>query len=307
VIIVARGGGSLEDLWSFNEEIVVRAAAESAIPLISGVGHETDVTLIDHAADRRAPTPTAAAEMAVPVRAELIAAVEGLLGRQRGAILRRVEAGRRELVSAARALPKADDLLAIPRRMLDELSSRLGRGLVANARAHRLDFERSAGRLSVSGLDAFLRQHRERLRNLFERKQRALTVHADRKRTDLSLRTRRLRVEPIAAQIERERRRLAEADRAARRSFRTLTERKGRELLSLDQLLRTLSYRNVLARGFALVRAGDKPVHGAQVAAGAILDIEFHDGHVSAIATSGMTRRRTKKTDAPAGSQGSLF
>ncbi len=97
VLIVARGGGSLEDLWSFNEEIVVRAAAESSIPLISAVGHETDWTLIDHVADRRAPTPTGAAEIAVPVRSELIAAVDGVAGRLIGSMFRRIEAGRREL------------------------------------------------------------------------------------------------------------------------------------------------------------------------------------------------------------------
>ncbi|PWB63108.1 MAG: exodeoxyribonuclease VII large subunit [Bradyrhizobiaceae bacterium] len=83
LLIVARGGGSLEDLWSFNEEIVVRAAAASLIPLISAVGHETDVTLIDFAADRRAPTPTAAAEMAVPVRSDLVLQIDGLARRQR--------------------------------------------------------------------------------------------------------------------------------------------------------------------------------------------------------------------------------
>ncbi|HEY9214920.1 MAG TPA: exodeoxyribonuclease VII large subunit, partial [Ancylobacter sp.] len=88
VLIVARGGGSLEDLLGFSDEIVVRAAAESGIPLISAVGHETDITLIDFAADVRAPTPTAAAEMAVPVRGELVAEIQSLHARMGGALVR---------------------------------------------------------------------------------------------------------------------------------------------------------------------------------------------------------------------------
>ena len=123
----------------------MRAAAASAIPLISAIGHETDWTLIDHAADRRAPTPTGAAEMAVPVRSELIARLDGTVARHGRAIQRLIEAGRRELVAAARGLPGADDLIAIPRRTIDELSNRLGRGLIANARLHRVRFERTAG------------------------------------------------------------------------------------------------------------------------------------------------------------------
>src|ERR671921_1562892 len=107
VLIVARGGGSLEDLWGFNEEIVVRAAAESAIPLVSAIGHETDTTLIDHAADLRAPTPTGAAEKAVPVRVELLAAVNDLSRRHVEAALRLVERRRSDLRATARALPSA--------------------------------------------------------------------------------------------------------------------------------------------------------------------------------------------------------
>ena len=127
LIIVARGGGSLEDLWGFNEEVVVRAAAQSAIPLISAVGHETDWTLIDHVADRRAPTPTGAAEIAVPVRAELAATLSSLAGRLASGVLRHKERKRAELVGAARALPSRDRLLSVPRQRLDACVLALGR------------------------------------------------------------------------------------------------------------------------------------------------------------------------------------
>ena len=125
VLIVARGGGSLEDLMSFNEEAVVRAAARSAIPLIAAVGHETDWTLIDHAADLRAPTPTAAAEFAVPVRAELLAALADLDARGRGAILRFAQRLRADLRALSRALPGGEAIIAEPRQRLDRAAETL--------------------------------------------------------------------------------------------------------------------------------------------------------------------------------------
>ncbi|SDB34594.1 exodeoxyribonuclease VII large subunit [Bauldia litoralis] len=309
VIIVARGGGSLEDLWSFNEEVVVRAAADSTIPLISAVGHETDWTLIDQVSDRRAPTPTAAAEIAVPVRSELLATVDTLAARHRGAAGRLIESARRDLLAAARALPRADDLLAIPRRSLDDLGSRLGRGLIANARTHRVAYERSAARLSVTGLERFLAQGKERVANLDDRSGRALRVASERRRADLAATARRLRPQPIREQIARDQTRLKDAATASERCLVALVDRNRRQLGALDQLLRSLSYRNVLARGFALVRAGDRPIHAAgEVASGAALDIEFHDGHVSAVATSGgPARKPPRKPPGPSGTQGSLF
>jgi len=136
LIIVARGGGSLEDLWSFNEEIVVRAAAASMIPLISAVGHETDFTLIDFAADYRAPTPTAAAEKAVPVRADLIAELMSKARRALACWQRNMEQRRKELSMLSRALPALNELLSVPRQQLDACADRLPRALIANAQIH---------------------------------------------------------------------------------------------------------------------------------------------------------------------------
>ncbi len=133
LVIVARGGGSIEDLWSFNEEVVVRAIAECSIPTISAVGHETDTTLADHAADARAPTPTAAAEMAVPVRADLSATIADLVHRQRQLAMRPVTLGRERLDARADRLPSAETLLQPQAQRLDEVVERLRRGLMDRA------------------------------------------------------------------------------------------------------------------------------------------------------------------------------
>src|SRR5208337_245470 len=125
LIIVARGGGSLEDLWAFNEEIVVRAAAASKIPLISAIGHETDVTLIDFAADLRAPTPTAAAEMAVPVRAELLAGVLDHARRMVGGMARLLTERRSRLEALRRGLPDPVQILSTAMQRLDDRAERL--------------------------------------------------------------------------------------------------------------------------------------------------------------------------------------
>jgi exodeoxyribonuclease VII large subunit len=162
VLIVARGGGSLEDLWSFNEEIVVRAAAASEIPLVSAVGHETDFTLIDFVADRRAPTPSAAAEMVVPVRAELLADVRGCGARLGGSVLRFITRLRADVRGLARGLPSADTVLALPRQRLDSATARLPRALRANAHAHRVQLAKAAARLSPSTLHNRLRWWRDR-------------------------------------------------------------------------------------------------------------------------------------------------
>ena len=262
LIIVARGGGSLEDLWSFNEEIVVRAAAASAIPLISAVGHETDYTLIDMAADRRAPTPTAAAEIAVPVRLELLAGVAGQAARLAAGIHRTIEVHAREFRAAARSLPKADDLLATRRRTFDELAARIVLALAANAQVHRSQFERASGKLSISGLANALARAAERLTAVVARKDSALAGRLNR----------------LQARLQ-----------------------------SAGRLLDAVSYRSILDRGFALVGTDGGPVRSAAaVPAGKVLDIEFHDGHVTAV-SNGPASPRRKRRFADDGSQGNLL
>lgn len=163
VVIVARGGGSIEDLWSFNEEVVVRAIAECSIPVISAVGHETDTTLADFAADRRAPTPTAAAEMAVPVRADLMLTLADFAARQRRAVYRPVELGRERLAARVRLLPRPENLLQPQAQRLDDLSERLRRGLSERSAKGRERLAGAAARLSPSLLARSAAEARRRL------------------------------------------------------------------------------------------------------------------------------------------------
>ncbi|MEM7522722.1 MAG: exodeoxyribonuclease VII large subunit, partial [Pseudomonadota bacterium] len=170
VLIVARGGGSVEDLWGFNEEIVSRAAAESEIPLISAVGHETDTTLIDYVADRRAPTPTAAAEMAAPVRGELLAAIAGLEERRARALARGLEERRRRLRDLARALPRPEEITGERRQRLDAAAERLPLALARAADRKRLAL--ASGPAGRFGPDLLRRRITERTRDVAERTRR---------------------------------------------------------------------------------------------------------------------------------------
>lgn len=173
LLIVARGGGSLEDLWAFNEEIVVRAAAASDIPLISAVGHETDTTLIDYASDLRAPTPTAAAEHAVPVKADLDYTVAGLSRRLVEGKSRLMDRKRERLDAMARALPTPRDLLGLASQKLDDLSDRLPRALMGVARENSLRLSEVASRLTPHQLQQSMSYKDNRVTEMYDRMGRA--------------------------------------------------------------------------------------------------------------------------------------
>jgi exodeoxyribonuclease VII large subunit len=271
LLIVARGGGSLEDLWSFNEEIVVRAAADSMIPLISAVGHETDVTLIDFAADRRAPTPTAAAEIAVPVRADLIAELMSKARRALACWQRAQDHRRTELRAAARALPNAEELLSIPRQRLDACAERLPRALRANAQIHHTQFSRIAGRLAPQLLRTNVERRRVRLDACTHRLGTALKTYR----------------ETQVNRISRARDRTTALGERSHRAMQAVIAMRSVRLERSYQLLRAFSYQSVLERGFALVRHDGHPLRSAApVQPGMNLDIEFADGCVNATAQS---------------------
>jgi exodeoxyribonuclease VII large subunit len=305
LLIVARGGGSLEDLWSFNEEIVVRAAADSMIPLISAVGHETDITLIDFAADKRAPTPTAAAEMAVPVRSELFVEVSALARRTMVCWQRGQESRRSELRAAARALPSAGNLLAIPRQRLDGAAGALPRGLKANTNAHHRRFTHISAGLTLRVLRGQVAQARQRLTVSGERiklSARSLLRNRRDRYAGLEVRFKASKLANAQAQrnaIARSRERTERLTERAQRALMTLMQRLDARVAHSGQLLSALSYRGVLARGFALVR--DEHGHAVHAAASvgpnAHLSIEFADGRVAATADAD----RPPATSTPAG------
>ncbi|MCQ0987859.1 exodeoxyribonuclease VII large subunit [Jiella marina] len=318
LIIVARGGGSLEDLWGFNDEAVVRAAAASQIPLISAVGHETDWTLIDHAADRRAPTPTGAAEIAVPVRAELAADLASHNARLSGAISRRLGQERKGLFALARALPGIDTLLELPRRRLDEATSALAGNLRLAIGEKRQDFATKAARLSPGLLQASLRDKRATLRHHAVHADHGMRLRLDEARRRFDRAAADLKPHMLRARSEAARLSLQQLGERLARSEEAERTRRRERLDNAWRLASSLSPLNVLDRGYAIVRdEKDNPLtRAADLEAGMAVSLEFAGRQkrgaivTDGAASAGSRTRRPRKAaraKAAADDQGSLF
>ncbi|HTE37759.1 MAG TPA: exodeoxyribonuclease VII large subunit [Reyranella sp.] len=295
VLIVARGGGSLEDLWAFNEEIVVRAAAASTIPLISAVGHETDTTLIDFASDRRAPTPTAAAEMAVPVRADLLAQTLDFGQRTMACMTRALREASTELAGLARGLGDPLRLIEERQQRLDVSGERLAiatRALVER-RGHELE------RARLTSPQAVILAKEQALVTEVRVLEGAMRRYAG---------DTRQKMDRTADRLEQY------AERLKRGSSEVLA-RYGERVDQLGKLLESYSFHSVLNRGFALVRDQDgQPVLAAAGAhAGDAISLEFADGRIGARVTDGLgTAPRPapvppRRREGGSGNQGSLL
>ena len=280
VLIVARGGGSIEDLWPFNEENVVRAAFESEIPLISAVGHETDTTLIDHASDARAPTPTGAAEIAVPMRSELLLNMGEHGGRLQRALATRV-AARKDQLRAAR-LPRGETLLESRRQRLDYAATALPRATLTLSERARARLQHASARLPAP--TQLTRDAAQRLMQAGLGLAHGLRIASSARRLALTQTATRLQPAPLRSQARRSRERLVDvASRARPALMRGLTDR--RTALSREaKLLETLSHQATLKRGFALVRGADGGLVRTAKAAGREprLSLSFADGDISA-------------------------
>lgn len=304
LLIVARGGGSVEDLWGFNEEIVARAAATSEIPLISAVGHETDTTLIDFVSDRRAPTPTAAAEHAVPVRMELIAATGDFGARMDRALVQRLEIRGQRLRDLSRALPRAEELLDGPRQRLDLMADRLPQALIRSVDRRRLALSDVAGSLRPAVLTRALSVEQRRLDDRAARLSPALIRLQKARHEALGRRADRLTPHAILREIVAQKARLADLTRRLTEGTTVRLSDQRRRLDALTRLHETLGYRETLRRGYAVVR-GDGHLVTTKAAAAQVsgLEIEFADGTLKLGGSS--SPRKPGKPKPP--EQGSLF
>ena len=306
VLIVARGGGSLEDLWGFNEEAVARAAAASSIPLISAVGHETDTTLIDFVSDLRAPTPTAAAELAVPVSRELVATLNDYGTRKIRALLATLERQRQRVQDMSRALPKPESLFAYERQKLDHINESLPKALTTRIQKSRMLLTDVGAILRPSMAQSKYQSAQNQFDQLWPRLPKVLHRSSNHHSADFAKLARRFLPNLVARKTRHSQDAFAQASKSFARAAGLDISQRREQLIALERVRETLGYKATINRGYAVVRSGDEVITTRKDAKSAVtLEIEFRDGRFKLSGKSYLSPK-TKSGGSSSG-QGSLF
>ena len=281
LIIVARGGGSIEDLWGFNEELVVRSAFKSTIPLISAIGHETDTTLLDYVADVRAPTPSAAAEMAVPVRHELLALIDANEARLSRALSQVLLNRSQRLLDISRSLPRVFGLLEGPTQRLDSISTRLPISLTSSVKLKKSRlFELSTG-IKPTSLIMRLENSQSKFELQAKQLKTLLGYCIDLRKQTLGSLFSRIENLSLKREILHEQKNLKDLSLRVRKAYETSLTNLETKLQAIDRLRETLGYRETLNRGYAVIRSGDNVItEKAKALYETNLSIEFWDGEL---------------------------
>ena len=281
LIIVARGGGSIEDLWGFNEELVVRSAFKSTIPLISAIGHETDTTLLDYVADVRAPTPSAAAEMAVPVRHELLALIDANEARLSRALSQVLLNRSQRLLDISRSLPRVFGLLEGPTQRLDSISTRLPISLTSSVKLKKSRlFELSTG-IKPTSLIMRLENSQSKFELQAKQLKTLLGYYIDLRKQTLGSLFSRIENLSLKREILHEQKNLKDLSLRIRKAYEMSLTNLETKLQAIDRLRETLGYRETLNRGYAVIRSGDNVItEKAKALYETNLSIEFWDGEL---------------------------
>ena len=281
LIIVARGGGSIEDLWGFNEELVVRSAFKSTIPLISAIGHETDTTLLDYVADVRAPTPSAAAEMAVPVRHELLALIDANEARLSRALSQVLLNRSQRLLDISRSLPRVFGLLEGPTQRLDSISTRLPISLTSSVKLKKSRlFELSTG-IKPTSLIMRLENSQSKFELQAKQLKTLLGYYIDLRKQTLGSLFLRIESLSLKREILHEQKNLKDLSLRIRKAYEMSLTNLETKLQAIDRLRETLGYRETLNRGYAVIRSGDNVItEKAKALYETNLSIEFWDGEL---------------------------
>ena len=316
LLIVARGGGSLEDLWGFNEENVLRAVAACEIPLISAIGHETDTTLIDLVSDVRAPTPTAAAEIAVPVLSEISHNLNKIENRKWRQLKQKLSHSKQRFVDVSRSMPRSTEICALPSQRLDVTSERLQRGLLNLIQRNKLKSAKVLAGFHPRFLKQFLEAQHERMvahsGSLFV----SFRRNSEKKYVQLHILSNKLRSYDLSRDIKTIKLNFNQIVNRLLSSKSNLVASNLTKLESLDRLRETLGYKETLNRGYSVVRAGGSIMTSVSaVVDKAQLEVEFRDGRIEVCITETASNEKKQVTKArdntkikgKVPTQGSLF